>query len=391
MSGATICVRLRKNASVRLATSVNSDLSSCSYSAAQTTVNRMAKFAVSGLAANTQYYYGVEVDGVLNTATIGKFKTLGATTLKVCLAGDATGGSTADVFNDIVAEAPHLFFHLGDAHYDNIAVSDRGRFDASYDAMLGSSTQGPLYRQVPTVYVWDDHDFGDNNSFGTSPSKAEATRAYRRRVPHAALSDGSATGAIYHSFEVTIDGLGVIFIITDQRSAASNKSATDNSSKTVLGATQKTWFKNILSGNSGKLFVWICSRTWGGVTAAGADHWGGFTTERTEIANYIRDNCPGRVLVVSADMHSLAVDSGTNHNFVSSGSEPIPTYQCAPLDRTGNETYGGATYSQGQFTNNGQFGIMEFSKTGASQITVDFTGKRDTGSTLVTYSRAFNL
>jgi phosphodiesterase/alkaline phosphatase D-like protein len=391
MSGASIVVKTSKTAYVRLAYSVNSDLSSPAYVAAHT-VNRLARFDLTGLSANTQYYYGAEVDGVLDAA-IGSFKTLGAATLKICAGGDAASASAADSFSDILAEAPDIFFHLGDLHYQDIATDEPLKYHSAFDVALASATQGPLYQNVPTVYVWDDHDYCGNNTFGTAINRKSACRAYRRRVPHLPLEETADDGAIYHSFEVDVDGIGVVFLITDLRSRASDKAATDNSSKTMLGTTQKTWFKGQLSSvlNDGKLFVWICSRVWGGVTTAGADHWGGFNTERTELADHIQTEASGRILVLSADMHSLAIDDGTNHDFTTTGSEPIPTFQCAPLDQTGFETYGGATYSEGQFTNNGQFGIIEFSKTGASQITVDLTGKRDTGATLVTHQLIFNL
>src|SRR5690606_13311322 len=102
----------------------------------------------------------------------------------------------------------------------------------------------------------------------------------------------------YYSFEVG----RVLFIVTDLRSMASNKTATDNSSKTMMGAAQKTWFKNLISdsNNAGKLIVWVCSRVWGGVTTVGADHWGGFTTERTELADHIKTHALGRFCVLSA-------------------------------------------------------------------------------------------
>jgi phosphodiesterase/alkaline phosphatase D-like protein len=391
MSGATIVARLTKDASVRLAVSTSSDLSSPTYTTEQDTVDRVAKITVTGLSADTQYYCGVEIDGVLNTALKGKFKTLpsgSAFNFKCAFAGDADTGSDHAVFDQIRTQAPLFFIHLGDAHYRNFTTNESSRYRSAYNVILQTPKPGQLLREVPTVYVWDDHDYSDNDSYSAAASRAAACAAYRQRVPSYPLEEAAADGAIYHAFEVG----RVVFIVTDQRSRASNPAAADNSSKSMLGTTQKAWFKSILSdvANAEKLFVWICPRVFGGTTSAGADHWGGFTTERTELADYIQANCPGRVCVISADRHSLAIDDGTNHDFVTSGNEPIPTFQAAPLDQSIN-THGGGTYSEGNFTNNGQFGVMEITDAGGGTITVDWTGYDSAASVLVTHQFVVSL
>jgi phosphodiesterase/alkaline phosphatase D-like protein len=387
VSNAVVAVKLtRDSSSVRLAVDTSNTFPAPSYSSSVSTTDRVAKMSISGLAADTVFFCAVEVDGELLLDTIGTFRTKpssGTASFKCAFAGDAGTGSTSIVFDEIRAQAPLFFIHLGDMHYENISVNDVATFEAAYDAVLAAAPQAQLYREVATVYVWDDHDFGPNDSYSGSPGRDAACEAYRKRVPHLPLVESGTTDAIYHSFTVG----RVMFVITDLRSESSNKSATDDSSKTMMGATQKTWFKALFSNpaNDGMLFVWICSRVWGGAAAAGADHWGGFTTERTELANHFQTEAPGRVCVISADMHSLAIDDGTNHDFVTTGSNPLPTFQAAALDRTGNTTYGGGTYSEGRFVTNNNFGVMEITDAGGATITVDWTGYDLDGNVLVTY------
>ena len=394
MAGATVAVQLNMDAECRLAYSTDSGLASPSFTSPVTTQNRRAKLTVTGLTAGTTYYYAVELNGTIDTGLTGTFKTLDSTdtTFLVAFSGDADSGSNHAVFDSIRLAAPDLFIHLGDLHDDDIATGTPYLFHGAYDEVFAQSKQSELYRKIPTVYTWDDHDFGGDNSFGTDVVNPIATKAYRRRVPHYTLEESSATGGIYHSFEVSVGGLGVIFVVTDQRSASSDPAATDNSSKTMLGTTQKTWFKGLFSNaaNDSKLFVWCCARLWGGVATAGADHWGGYTTERTELGGHINTEAPGRVIVLSADAHYLAIDDGTNHTF---GSEPFPTFQAAPLDQIATAGYGGPpTFSEGaEVYALGQYGTMLITKTGASQLTVDWTGKLHDGSTLVTHQMVFNL
>lgn len=389
MSTVPVVVKLNRNSSaVRLAVDTDEAFPSPILSGAVASSGRIARFHVSGLSPDTTYYCAVRDRGVIDAATIGRFTTppaSGSASFRSAFAGDCGTGTNHAVFPQIVAKDPLFFIHLGDLHYENIGTNSVSAYLAAYDAAQAPANPAALLREVPTLYMWDDHDFGQNDSHGGSAGRDAACEAYRIRVPHPPLVETETTGAVYFTHRVG----RVLFIVTDQRSRASNKTATDNSGKTILGSAQKAWLKGILAApaNSDTLFVWVCSRVWGGAPASGADHWGGFTTERTELADYIKANCPGRLIVLSADMHSLAIDDGTNHDFATGGGGATPTFQAAPLDRTGNETYGGGTYSQGgRFTNNGQFGVMDVTDPGGSTIAVSWKGYDSSGAELVTYN-----
>lgn len=386
MSSVTVVAKLTADATaVRLAVDTDPEFPSPIMSAPVATIGRVARMTVSGLAAGTSYYCAVAPRGAIDVEAVGQFTTplaSGPMSFRCAFAGDCGTGTNHAVFQQIVAKDPLFFIHLGDLHYENINVNNVASFLAAFDAFQSQPNPAQLIRKVPTLYTWDDHDYGPNDSHAASPGRAAACEAYRIRVPHPPLVEPETTGAVYFTHRVG----RVLFIVTDQRSRASNKTAADNSSKTILGTAQKTWMKGVLAdpANSDTLFVWACSRAWGGVPTSGADHWGGFTTERTELADFVKANCPGRFVVLSADMHSLAIDNGANHDFATGGGGAIPTFQAAPLDRTGNETYGGGTYSEGgRFMTNGQFGTMEITDTGAGTIGVSWKGYNSTGSLLV--------
>jgi phosphodiesterase/alkaline phosphatase D-like protein len=355
-----------------------------SLTAAESTdADMMCRFDLTGLAADTEHTYQVQVDGEVR-GPVGRFKTMpsGAPAGTACnftcaLGGDANTGSTSNAFHRVRLADPLFFIHLGDLHYENISTNSPALFQAAYDTVLRGEPQARLYRDVPTVYVWDDHDYGANNSDGSSASKPAAASTYRSRVPHYPLEE--ATG-IYHSFDVG----RVRFIVTDQRSAASPNSDTDNSSKTMLGVTQKAWFKNLLSNSPGMLIVWVCPRWMRQGTIAGTDSWAGFTTERAELWDHIQANCSGRVVILSADLHTLGIDDGTNFDFATIGSEPIPVFQAAALDQS--PVSGGDTYSEGEFLNTGQWGSMQIADSGGATIGVTWRGHNSTGATIVTLS-----
>jgi phosphodiesterase/alkaline phosphatase D-like protein len=385
MTNVTVSARARQQVSYRLALSTSRTMSSPVYGSSQTPANGVVKLTCSGLTANTTYFYCVEAAGVLDTSLVGTFKTpaTGAQTFKMAFASCAVNNSSRVVFDSIAAENPLFFVHLGDMFYDDIGSNTPRLFRQALDRTLLSDRQGRLLRNVPTIYMYDDHDYGPNDSNGSSASRPAAVANYKERVPHPPLVETGATDANYFSFEIG----RVRFIVTDLRSMKSPQANADNASKTMMGAAQKTWFKSQLSSASGKIICWLCTTPFITNATGGADHWGGYTTERTEIADHIKANCAGKVMVLTGDTHALAIDDGTNGDFATGLGGAVKEFTASPLDQSSGTWP--ATYTSGYFTNNGQYGVVEFVDTGGSTITVNWTGKRDTGATLTTLS--FNM
>jgi phosphodiesterase/alkaline phosphatase D-like protein len=388
----TVVAKLSDNIpDVRLAVT---DLSSNTvYSSSTSSVEKVVRLTITGLSANTEYTYRVESITEEVECPTGRFKTLPAasgtaSSFTLAFGGDTSNSSNHAVFETILNTSPLMFIHLGDMHYSNIATNTQSLFHAAYDEIFYTARQSKLYREIPTAYVWDDHDYGPNNSHGSSTPHDAACATYRSRVPHYPLVDATVTAPIHQTWDIG----RVRFILTDQRSAASTNATFDNSSKTMLGVAQKTWFKNLIQNSPGKVIVWICPRMFGGVTTSSADHWGGFNTERVELCDHIKTHAHGRVVVLSADAHALAIDDGTNHDFATGGGEPIPTFQAAPLDRGPDDViYGDAQYSEGWFNNNGQWGSMEVTDTGTSSVGITWRGFDSTGTELVSHSFAVTV
>src|SRR5690606_40030006 len=73
----------------------------------------------------------------------------------------------------------------------------------TFNGTLGADArQGRFYRAVPIAYVWDDHDYGPNNSDRTHVGRAAAATVYREIVPHYPLHAGSGDAPIYQSWQI---------------------------------------------------------------------------------------------------------------------------------------------------------------------------------------------
>jgi phosphodiesterase/alkaline phosphatase D-like protein len=379
----SVTVAARLNAAgqrVRLAVSPSEQLTEARYSAEAVTAaaaGNAVLLDVTGLTPGTQYHYGLEVGGVLRTeeAARGKFRTFpaGAGSFKLALLGD---GDYRDPdqrsYDEVRAEEPMLLLFNGDLHYRDTNTTNPDDYRAGYGAVLAHPQQGRLFRSASLAYVWDDHDFaGGNDSNGTALGAAAARTAYADSVPHYPLRVGD--GTIGQALTVG----RVRIIITDTRSAAVPSTDPETPAKTRLGAAQKAWFKQELIGarEAGfPLILWMTSDPWIGPAALGDDSWAGYATERTEIADFLKDNRIRNLVIYGGDMHAIAYDDGTHSDYATGGGAPLIVLHAAPLTRDPNSK--GGPYAAGPFLGRQQYGILEVTDNGGSTIQCEFSGKR---------------
>lgn len=337
----------------------------------------VARYELSGLTAGTTYVYRPEVDGTLDDGgTFTTFPTAGdpasfrfATTscsgLTPDYPGDTEDVSNTPVWDDIAATDPLFFFQTGDLHYRDISTNTPALYRTAFDDVLAESRPNALFRAMPVVYMWDDHDFGPNNSGGNATSKPAAQQVYRERVPHYPLA--STSGAIWQSFTVG----RVLFILTDSRSDSASRSTTDSESKRLLGAEQEEWFYDTIAESDAPLIVWGCSTPWvDSEPLYDSDSYGSFTYERARIAEWLlTEGHYNRLLVVSGDNHANAL--------ASKGNNPwgwFPVCHFGSLDATPVKKGGPFDFSM---PSRGQFGVVDITDDG-SKVTASVSWRRTT-------------
>jgi alkaline phosphatase D len=334
----------------------------------------LAKF--DGLKPDTRYYYAVEIDGTTDTARRGTFKTFpdAPASFRVVFGSCASTGSESRVFDTIREHQPSVFLHLGDFHYENISKDAPDEFREAFGRVLSSSTQSHLYRSVPIDYVWDDHDWGPNDSDRTNPARRSAHRVYRETVPHYDL-DGDES-PLYHAFTIG----RARFIVLDTRSARDPRRSVRPS---MLGAKQKQWFLEQLADASKKypLVFLVQSVPWIAETGKTADGWAPYCEERREIAKQIDSlDLTQRLVMLSGDAHMLALDDGRHSNFATDGcgfsriAKGFPVFQAASFDRRGSIK--GGPYAPGfPQPGRGHFGLVTVSDEGGDTIRVQLSGR----------------
>ena len=407
-----------KGSSARLLVSKSVDLTEPKWFGPMRAIDtrgNMVEFRATGLEPDTQYFYALEVSGDVQLGQRGAFKTFPPAdqpaSFNFAFASCAKTGSQNPVFDRIRELHPLFFMNDGDLHYLNITSNALVQFRMAYDQVLVSPVQAALYRSVPFVYVWDDHDFAGNNSNRRAPSHFAARSIYEEYVPHYDMPAGAGDVPIYQTFAVG----RVKFILTDLRSERDEVKKPDGPGKSMLGATQKAWFKKELLAAKEKypLIFWVSSVPWIGnagvnyypindkVTGfihhtnaaqfkrdpASAednrnvknddDFWGAFTHERREIADFIRDNKISGVCILHGDAHMLAADDGTHSDYATGGGTRLPVMCAAPLDQ--RASIKGGPYSQGVYKTRpgeGCFGYVQV-RDDSARITVQFSGRNN--------------
>lgn len=379
---ATVTARLReptRGGAVRLAFGHRPDLADARRTEPVTPdANRVVRFDLERLEPGTEYHYAVEGDGVLDQVRAGRFRTFGTgpQSFTVAFGGCARVGSNGAVFDAIRALDPSLFVILGDWHYGNVDDDDPDAFREVADITLESPGPSALYRSTPIAYVWDDHDYGANNADSTSSSRAAAMQVYRQYVPHYPLAGDDTS--IHQAFTVG----RVRFVVTDARSGRDPADELDDADKTMLGHEQRRWLERELlaARDTAALIVWVNPVPWIEEADDGADAWGGYSTERRTIANFIAAHRIDNLVMVSGDAHMVAIDDGRNTDYATEGDASFPLLHAAPLDRRGRKK--GGPYSEGAIARGGQFGVVEIDDSGRD-LTVRMTARDWRGNTLL--------
>lgn len=375
------------------------------YTNWQTIDTTVMHFEFAQLSAKTPYRYGFEftdnrfVDSVGMFSTFPEENTASDFTIAFSCGNKFYEGETAQmVANDTIFDVikntrPLLFIHTGDFHYADLHVNDYNLYKAAYESRL-TGRQAELYKQVPLFYIWDDHDYGDNNSSKYNEGKPAVHKLYRDYFPHYDLA-GNDTTPIYQAFTIG----RVRFIATDLRTesdpgASSNPNIgkrnipgiivengeyrlPDIPEKTMLGEKQKAWFKQELLHAKDKyaLIVWISTRPWIG-SGEPDDRWWGYSYERRELARFIHDNEITNLCMIAGDMHGVAIDDGRHNGyymdtttagyFETTEANGFPVFHAASLTSGGSVK--GGPYSHGVNAGSQQFGIMKITDNGESVL-----------------------
>lgn len=351
----------------------------------------LVKTTLTGLAANTDYYYRYVDDGAV-IADIFEFKTNNLNqqySFKMGFGG-CSRSIASTTWDRLKVRDLDGFIGLGDLPYIDDETVDGLPQKAAYFAWLARADVRSLFDKFSYDYMWDDHDFGENDSIGTNPAKAAQQANYRNIFPNYPLAQ--ASDAIYHAYTRG----RVRFIVPDLRSDRGTYA-----SGVMIDAAQMEWIKQEFTDfkaqrDLGNLrAVVLCSSVqWTDNTRS--ESWSRAPAQRTEITDHIVSlGVESEIIVISSNLHALGADSGANNTYGTGGTGGFPHYCGSAMatdvtTETDTGEYDLGIYGSSNGGNKHQYGVLEFVDSG-SDFSIVFTGyNANTDAVLVTHTLVTN-
>jgi hypothetical protein len=316
--------------------------------------------SIKNLKPLTKYYYSYKENNTMKI--IGSFVTFPeekkVTSFKFGFGSCEKFFEKGIVWDELRNRNADFFVHMGDLFYANIVENNLQLYKDSLYKFLSGEKQRNFLKERPVLYMWDDHDFSDNNSGGWAVSRPAALEFYDKLTPHYDYDQDKEDG-VYQAFTYG----NVRFIMTDLRSKSDNKGIS------TLGNIQKEWLKKELADfKKYSMVVWVSTKPWIGQKKNGVidDKWYSFPEERTELSNYIAELGINNIVMIAGDAHLLAIDDGSYTDYSTNGGKAgFPLMQSSPIAQYGSSK--GGPFSHGcysfRYYRNYQYAMMHIDDT----------------------------
>lgn len=277
----------------------------------------------SPLTPATTYYYRVLLDDSVSTSSYSftTFPRAGsATRIRFAVMADLESmkehpTTGAPAYAAVAAAAPAFLLQIGDFDHRNpkvlTAMRKMHRDCRGSGTQSGSDFAASIAPSIPVFHIWDNHDYGGVDR--TFAGRFDAWRVFREYWPTPPLPLPPDTTTRAGGFWYTFTCGPAQFYVLDLRS---QRSPAGHDPLTILGLDQKTWLKDALAASTATWKFVITSLSFNGTVKRNAPFtgsWGAYSTERVELAQYIRQSRIQNVVFLSADLHSGgAIDDGTH-------------------------------------------------------------------------------
>lgn len=211
--------------------------------------------------------------------------------------GKSYGGGYG-IYETIRKQRPDLMLWLGDNVY--LRAHDWSSRAGIFERYRRTRSLKPIQRLLASAFhyaIWDDHDFGPNDSNWSYVHKAHALEAFQRYWPNPSYGMPSIPGVFTQFTWGDVD-----FFLLDNRYHRSASSAPDGPEKTLLGQAQFTWLVDALSGSRAPFKI----VAGGGQFLSPFDRWEGyaqFKTEQRRLIDTIVERRIQGVFFLSGDRH----------------------------------------------------------------------------------------
>jgi alkaline phosphatase D len=314
------------------------------------------------LAPYTIYYYRFIYNGV--PTRTGRFKTLPAATAELSqlkigyvVCQDYNNGYYT-ALNYLAQEDVEYIVHLGDYIYETTTQTNAVRavppfasggpipqnvddYRQLYQTYRSDPNQQAVHEKFAYILLWDDHEFAndchqdfhpDNN---TAPNTATTPQPALRQAANQAWSEYGLADVAFDPTQSWEDSIQVYrkfsfgtlmdLIVTDERLYRDGPPCGSNiagqryfslgcsemgdTSRTMLGLTQRQWFLDQLTGSTATWKIWanevMLMQLKFALVYIDLDQWDGYQQERNLILNTVKHGNIKNFVAITGDLHTF--------------------------------------------------------------------------------------
>ncbi|MGF1644327.1 MAG: alkaline phosphatase D family protein [Thiotrichales bacterium] len=305
-----------------------------------------AQISLQGLDPDVRYTYRVLLDGrlvagdprhrfvtqPLHRDTPRDLRLAAGSCAHIAL--DATGPDSARfstgyaIFDRIAAQKPDAMLWLGDSIYfrDTDFVDDpRARMNARWAITRAFEPLQNLLQTGHHYAIWDDHDYGPNNSNRAFEHKQLSLELFQRYWPQSTYGLEAVPGTFIQTSIADVD----LFLL-DDRFHRDDDNAPDTPGKGMFGAAQLDWLKQALMRSTATYKLVVSgSRLLAEPISPerrGGEGWHNFPHEREAFLRWLDERRIEGVVMLSGDVH---------YTYLATRERPTayPLYElvCSPL------------------------------------------------------------
>ncbi len=202
------------------------------------------------------------------------------------------------IFRQVLREAPDALFLIGDTPY--IDSTDPAIQDARYAEFFARPALAELLKVTPMYGIWDDHDFGLDNTDGRLPGKEHSRAAFIRWHP-SNPSFGQDDQGVFTRVRV---GPVEVFLLDTRWFAGTEPSFADAEKPTLLGRVQWEWLRRELPASEAPFKILVTGMLWADSCRANKpDCWAQYRHERDAVMRLLGERGVSGVLLMSGDIH----------------------------------------------------------------------------------------
>ena len=262
---------------------------------------RIFKSTMNGLSPDTRYQYEVSIDGKTDPKWKGSFKTAPVegtpTAFRLAITSCMKIGKPQGSWNILLEEQPDLHLTVGDTHYaDTTNPTVQLEHHLTYRR---EKEFAKVLQQVPIYAIWDDHDFGPNNSDGTAKGKEFSLAGWKQAWPNPPSGTSDTPGAFFKFSRGDVD-----FFVVDGRYHRSPNGLPNNDKKRMLGDAQFAWLLEGLKNSKAKFKIITSGSV---LHHSKGDGWHIFSFSRHRLFDAIKKEKISGVMYIGGDIHKSLV------------------------------------------------------------------------------------